>query len=390
LETEFLFPVRFSARIGSQAKAVVTLPREEHRPPMSLLQEGQWVRDTYEVERFLGQGAFAEVYRVRHRLQGRQALKIFKLIGMTRDEVQELLGEALVLSRLGHPNIIRPFEADSVEVRGGTCGFFTMEYVPGGSLAQFCRLPGPKLLPVPTTVDLIRQVCAGLSVAHAEQPPIVHRDIKPDNLLVSPEGQGWRVRIGDFGLAQRVSRLTGVTAAQGDLAFKPPEAHFGLGTDSCAGDVWAVGSTLYLLLTKQFPYPEPGGRDALRRRRFERLTPAHVLNEQVDPELESIVARALAPDAGDRYGDAGAFLANLCRWQQLHGGASCRTPAAPPVSATAEEEARRLVVQAVQCARQAVQLARAADLLEEACRRWPPLHAEYAEQIKLWRRGIAF
>src|SRR5207248_1113647 len=95
-------------------------------PGMSLLEEGQVIRETYEVERFLGQGAFAEVYRVKHRFLGRQAMKVFKRVGMSIDEIHDMLGEAILLSRIGHPNIVRVFDANVLETQRGTCGYFTM------------------------------------------------------------------------------------------------------------------------------------------------------------------------------------------------------------------------------------------------------------------------
>jgi len=87
---------------------------DEKEVPMSLLHEGQIIRETYGVERFLGDGAFAEVYRVKHRFLGRQAMKVFKMTGMTIEEIEEMLGEALMLSRLGHPNIIRVFTTGQI------------------------------------------------------------------------------------------------------------------------------------------------------------------------------------------------------------------------------------------------------------------------------------
>jgi serine/threonine protein kinase len=92
---------------------------------MRLLNDGQTIRDTYEVERFLGEGAFAEVYRVRHRFLGRQAMKVFKRVGMALDEIHDMLGEAILLSRIGHPNIVRVFDANVLETQLGTCGYAT-------------------------------------------------------------------------------------------------------------------------------------------------------------------------------------------------------------------------------------------------------------------------
>src|SRR5437879_5764155 len=98
---------------------------------MGLLKEGQLIRDTYEVERLLGGGAFGEVYRVRHRFLGRQAMKVLKQSGL--EQIQQLLAEAILLSRLAHPNIVRVFDANTTETTQGLCGFFTMEYVAGGN-----------------------------------------------------------------------------------------------------------------------------------------------------------------------------------------------------------------------------------------------------------------
>src|ERR1700680_333869 len=129
---------------------------------MRLLEEGQTVRETYEVERFLGEGAFAEVYRVKHRFLGRQAMKVFKRVGMNIEEIHEMLGEAILLSRLAHPNIVRVFDANLLETTRGTCGYFTMENVSGGTLHKFWQSYGPQFVPVQMTVDLVKQVCRGI------------------------------------------------------------------------------------------------------------------------------------------------------------------------------------------------------------------------------------
>ena len=106
---------------------------------MTLLQEGQDIRGSYVVERLLGEGAFAEVYRVRHRFLGRQAMKVLKTPGMNAQEIEEMLSEAISVSHW------TPKHCSSVRCRCGgrtgneTDGFFTMEYVAGGSLNQFWK-----------------------------------------------------------------------------------------------------------------------------------------------------------------------------------------------------------------------------------------------------------
>ncbi len=200
-------------QLARQRQADMPTGSWAQRNAVGLLEEGQIIRDTYEVERYLGEGAFAEVYRVKHRFLGRQAMKVLKIPGMTLQETEEMLGEALMLLRMGHPNIVRVFEANTTETVKGVCSFFTMEYVAGGSLDQFWRSHGIRFMPVETAVQVICQVCRGLAVAHGENPPIIHRDIKPHNILVGYDAEGLRVRVSDFGLAKRVNPLTLLASA---------------------------------------------------------------------------------------------------------------------------------------------------------------------------------
>ena len=116
---------------------------------MHLLQEEQTINRRWLVERFLGEGAFAEVYRVRHKIFGRQAMKVFKRIGMKLEEVEEILQEPILLAGINHPNIIRVYDADTTETSQGICCFFTMEYVAGGTLDRFWKSFGDKFIPIP-------------------------------------------------------------------------------------------------------------------------------------------------------------------------------------------------------------------------------------------------
>ena len=290
---------------------------------MTLLQDGQWIGNTYQVERFLGEGAFAEVYRVRHRFLGRQAMKVFKATGLTLPEIEAMLDEAVLLSQIGHPNIIRVFDANITETTSGMLGYFTMEYVAGGSLDQFWRSFGNKRMPIGTAVEVLRQACRGMAVAHAEQPPIIHRDIKPQNMLVGYDAGGLRVRISDFGLAKRVNPLTLLASARGTRCFKSPEALRNYQADSCAGDVWALGSTLYLLTGDRLPYTDPAGRGLEDMPDYKRpLLAPGLLNYQVDARLEQIITRCLAIRPEERYPTARELLTDLEAW---------RPPSAPAV-----------------------------------------------------------
>lgn len=366
---------------------------------MALLREGETIRGTYEVERFLGEGAFAEVYRVRHRFLGRQAMKVFKRAGMTQADIEEMLGEAILLSHIGHPNIVRVFDANILDSDRGLCGYFTMENVSGGSLDRFWRSHGASLVPIETTIDIIKQVCRGLAVAHSEEPPIIHRDIKPQNILVGYEADGLRARVSDFGLAKKVNPLTLLATAAGTLSFKPPEAFSDVKGDSCAGDVWGIGTTLYLMLTDQLPFdvnPDLGWSNTTA---FEKklLGPSHY-NTEVDKSIDRIVLRCLEKKPSDRYQNAGELLAALDSWKPTaRNQASSKRVIAAEASKTVlgahspadKDEAHRLVRQAMKKAKDEGRLMDAADMMEEAFNKSPSLRQKYAEHVRLWRCGIS-
>lgn len=364
---------------------------------MRLLRESQVVRGTYEVEKYLGEGAFAEVYRVKHRFLGRQAMKVFKVSGMTREEAQQVLGEAILLSHMGHPNVVRVFDADVAETDHGRCAFFTMEYVAGGTLLDFWKSHGSALMPVATAVEIMRQVCRGLAVAHEASPPIVHRDIKPQNILIGFDTSGLRARITDFGLARQVNPLTLLASAQGTLRFKGPEVFADPNSDSLAGDVWALGCTLYLLLTDRLPY---GSVDETEYNPATLLATAldlpSSINPQVDAELDIIVRRALDPRPKRRYAGAPQMLAALEKWRPVTAAGRGKAALAGvdsksalgPLATPDEVAARKLAETAVTLARVHCRLSEAADLMEEAITQSPRLRERYGAALQNWRKGI--
>jgi len=365
---------------------------------MRLLEDGQTIRDTYEVERFLGEGAFAEVYRVKHRFLGRQAMKVFKRVGMNLDEIHDMLGEAILLSRIGHPNIVRVFDANVLETAHGTCGYFTMENIPGGSLDKFWRSHGGQFVPVETAIDLIKQVCRGIAQAHREKPPIIHRDIKPQNILVGYEADGLRARVSDFGLAKKVNPLTLLATAAGTLAFKPPEAFTDRKGDSCAADVWAIGATLYLLLTDRLPFEMPADVSWGSKNLFDKpVSPPSETNLDANQALDGIVMKTLEKKADDRYQTAKELLTALENWKGT-GAESTQKPrtlSSEPsktvlgMPSPVNEGLANDLAQKAFKARHAGRLAEAADLMEEAFNKSPELRQRYAHQVKLWRCGIS-
>ncbi|RJQ63190.1 MAG: serine/threonine protein kinase [Desulfobacteraceae bacterium] len=363
---------------------------------MTILFPGQQVRETYEVERLLGEGAFAEVYRVRHRFMGRQAMKVFKASGATLEEIEHDLAEALLLSGIKHPNIVEVYDANLLKTEKGEFGYFTMSLMPGGTLERYWRSFGRDLMPIEQVIGAIKQVCRGLAVAHSSTPPIVHRDIKPQNILVGFGNDGLQVRLSDFGLAKAVNPLTLLVSAKGTLGFKPPES---LGNvDSCAADIWAIGATLYLLLTDEMPFPMLDDRDIEDANRFLRpIRPPSIYNINVDAGLESIIYRCLAASPKDRYANAGELLYDLEKWDPGYIPKSASVSQSKRGSKTAiaersphdfKREAERAVKEAIQIAKDPSKLMLAADLLEEAISKDPDLQERFGSQLQMWRKGV--
>ena len=271
-----------------------------------------------------------------------------------------------------------------------------MEFVAGGTLQDYWRSFGTAFVPSATAVEVIRQVCRGLTVAHGGTPPLVHRDIKPQNLLVGYEGDGLRVRIADFGLAKWVNPLTLFATALGTLPFKAPEVFENPKGDSCAGDVCAVGCTLYLLLTDRLPWRGLGGKSDEPAARTLGLVSMREFNPKVDPGLERITAKALAWERADRYPDVGPMLVELDAWKPQSAPAekakdlnsSVMKTALGPIASPNEARGEQLRKQAMLLALNPTKLNEAADLMEEAFIHLPNLRERFDYRIELWRRWL--
>jgi serine/threonine-protein kinase len=182
------------------------------------------------------------------------------------------------------------------------------------------------------------------------------------------------------------------------LAFKPPEAFAERKGDSCAADVWAIGATLYLLLTDLLPFAIPADVNWQSKNLFDKpVTPPSQINPDVNRALDAIVLKSLEIKAGNRYQTAKDLLTDLENWKPGKADSSAKsqtlsteaskTVLGVPTPAN-ETKADELTKKAFQ-ARQAGRLAEAADLMEEAFNKSPELRPKYARQVKLWRCGIS-
>jgi serine/threonine-protein kinase len=351
---------------------------------MSLLKEGQVIRNgDFLIERFLGEGFFAEVYRVKHQIMGQQqALKIFKTPG-TVDEVKRMLEEARLLTRLGHRNIIRVYDAGIHHAETGSYGFFTMEYLDGGSLEQFRLTHKERLVPVPVVLDVLRQTCRGLSRAHGSRPPIVHRDIRPQNILIGEDDEGFRACMSDFGLAKHVNPLKLKASTKGVPCYRAPECYDDPQAASCAADVWSLGLTMYLMLTDRFPYAG-ADLDEIKPEYFRQpLMPASSLNGGIDNWLDRILARALAINPAERYPHVMALLEDL----EARGRSNASPPqTVPSIPSSAEPEARQILARAVRV--RGNDKDEALKLLRRAMNIYPPYREDYKGLLKAWENDL--
>ncbi|MCK2242974.1 MULTISPECIES: serine/threonine-protein kinase [unclassified Crossiella] len=358
---------------------------------MGLLAPGDVVGDRLVVQQPLGQGAYAEVYRVWHEVLGRQAMKVFKHLASDA-ETRKLLGEAQLLSRLGHPNIVRVFDAGMIRTAEGVRGYFTMEYLPGGSLHRLLGEYTNGVVPLDVAVDVIEQMTAGMVAAHQQEPPVLHRDLTLANALIGFDSRGRRrVLLSDFGLSKHADPVTQLASAQGTFAFMAPEVQRLLGY-SRASDVWSLGTIAYVLLTHHFPYSDGGRLDSFSLSRFDRPArpPSH-FNDTVDPELDRIVLATLELDPRQRISHAMELAERL---RARHAPATPpRRPEPPPrppecdhgpEHAAAQTQATR----ALALARRPGGLAEAAAELDRAVRRCPCARRRHGYRVELWRRGV--
>lgn len=262
------------------------------------------------MEALLGAGAYGDVYRVRHRFLGLQALKLVE-VGPDAPPVEELLNEARVLATLSDPHVVRLFDADIYETEGRAHPFFTMEHLPHGTLGGL--MTRRIRFGVDEALDCARQILLGLDSAHSLHPPVLHRDVTPRNVLVASTGP-LTLKLSDFGLAAHVHPETRLLRAAGTIRYQPPEAAWGYATE--ASDLYAVGLILYEMLTGVPAFPVEAGAgletsvgvaEALRRSRASPPAPPSTFRSGLPPVVDDLLLAALAPLPEGRFTSARVF-----------------------------------------------------------------------------------
>ena len=265
------------------------------------MRENDLIQDRYRLERPIGKGGMAEVWCARdERLQRPVAVKF--LAPQFHDDPEFLVrffSEAQSVARLNHANVVDVLDFGDFEDRP----YLVMEYVGGGSLAD---VTGEPLLPERAS-EIVGEAARGAGAAHALG--LVHRDIKPGNILMTDDG---RAKLADFGIASSTSseKLTATGQAIGSPHYISPEQASGLGCGP-ASDVYSLGVVLYELLTGRPPF-DADNVTAIAIAHVDRApTPPSQLVPDLAPALDDLVMRCLAKDPEDRFADGSALAAAL-------------------------------------------------------------------------------
>jgi len=274
-------PLSASAGVSARAAETIRAARGANRESEGVpIDVGETVGD-YVIEERLGHGTEGDVFLARDILLGRRVA--LKTLRSTSAAATHGVEEARLMAGLEHPNIVRVYHAQ----RHAGAWLVVFEHLAGGSLHAHIERAGP--LSVERALELMAQAAAGLG--HAHELGILHRDVKPQNLLLSHRGE---VKLGDFGLALDVRAAAGAPAV-GTPAFLAPELWRGA-THSPASDVYSLGGCLYFVLTGRVPFPF-STREKLERAHLE-LTPK--LSAELPSGVRQAVLAMLAKDPAQR------------------------------------------------------------------------------------------
>jgi serine/threonine-protein kinase len=253
----------------------------------------------YRLDRRLGAGGMSTVFLAIDTVLERQVAVKLLAEHLADDEVfvMRFRHEALAAARLQHPNIVQVF--DSGQDEGSHRHYIVMEYVDGPSCSDLLREHGQ--LGIEDTVRIVVEACHGLDYAH--RAGVVHRDVKPGNLLISNETGA--VKLADFGIAKAAeqTRVTQVGSVLGTAAYLSPEQAQGKEAGP-ASDIYSLGVCAYQLLTGRLPYEYSSLTELALKQQNEGFEPIRDFRREVPPELDRAIQLTLSRDPEARYGSA--------------------------------------------------------------------------------------
>ena len=376
----------------------------------------------YRIEKFLGEGAFADVYLVKHRfLNDRRAMKINKESLPSKD-TDKIFKEARIATLIRHKNVISIHDAGIISVsskdKNGEYTFglideeekhyayFVMEYIVGGDLGEYWHSfkSQGKVMPIIEVLDIMKQICSGLSVLHNNKPKILHRDIKPQNILIKMEYGRPLIKITDFGLADAKDsdKSFSELSIAGTPVYMAPECF--KEKYSTMSDIYALGVIFYLILTNKYPYElnkfskiqiasgQPWKRE---------LEPPSKINPEISPKLDDIIMNCLKVNPKDRYKDSNELLKVINDYMDYDLGVDENTviySSENSLSCSFDEEneednygsnltvyMENLVSEAFELAKQEGRLEEAIEILEKAIINNMDVREKYTYRLRLWK-----
>ncbi len=291
-----------------------------------MIEPGTVIDGRYEVLSRIGSGGMADVYLARDELLGRQvALKLLQhRFAEDQEFVERFRREASSAAGLSHPNVVAIFDRGEWD---GTY-YIAMEYLPGRSLKTVVREQGP-MAPA-EAIEIVIQILRAAKFAHKRG--IIHRDLKPHNVILDEEG---RAKVTDFGIARAgASDMTLTGSIMGTAQYLSPEQAQGQPVSETS-DVYAVGIVLYELLTGTVPFDGETAVSIALQQVSAEPPPPSARNAAVTPELDAVVARALAKGPQERFASAAEFIAALEEVRTKIGSPASLPPASVTAAAAA-------------------------------------------------------
>lgn len=258
-----------------------------------MLTKGQKINDRYEIIKTIGEGGMANVYLAEDTILERKvAIKVLRG-DLSNDEkfIRRFKREALSVSNLSHPNIVEVYDVG--EEDGNY--YIVMEYIEGKTLKQLLQKRGA--LTLNEVIDIMTQLTDGL--AHAHEAYIIHRDIKPQNIMIEDNGL---VKITDFGIAMALNstQLTQTNSVMGSVHYLPPEQANGKGS-TVKSDIYSLGILMYELLTGSVPFKGDTAVEIALKHMKEKIPSIRKQNPTIPQSVENIVLKATAKNPKNRY-----------------------------------------------------------------------------------------
>lgn len=258
----------------------------------------------YQLEEEIGRGSMGMVYRGKQIALGREvAIKVLpRTLARDASYVARFIREAQIIAGLNHPNIVHIYDAG----QQNKLLYFVMEYVQGPTLASLLHMDG--IIPQHLAAEYAAQIADALDTAYKEHH-VIHRDIKPENLMLDRWG---KIRVMDFGLARApgLQRITIAKTLVGSIYYASPEQVWGQILDN-RSDIYALGVVLYEMVSGRRPFIGRSMPEVTHAITNGVLQSPSVYNQELSPELECIILKAMARDRNQRYEDAGLMAQEL-------------------------------------------------------------------------------